>query len=153
MDSFVAAKLSLTLAVEGHVYVPSSPAYHAVREIVSRNSFEKVDDSPWPTAKLEKANELGQAQLKPLDPETNLPLTILREGHPLDGISEHWLRFSDADADIIDMLYAIWLDQARTANDYAIVEVDQLLSMRIEAEARSRWAAKWLSARPEGSCA
>ena len=114
----------------GHFTVMSSAHYHALREALYKNTFQKVEGTPWPTAQLEKGNALGRAQLRP--PEADAQSLMAPEE------MERWAsimwqqreELSDLDADALDALSAIWLHQARDAGDRAVADVDRLLAMR-----------------------
>jgi DNA-binding transcriptional regulator YiaG len=122
IDASIGGELNLT--------VLGSLLYQAVREALSKNTFQSLEGSPWPTARLEKGNSRGQAQLRPaiLD---NQPLLAPQE-------IENWSQLmwkqreelSDLDADALDLLSHIWLQQARSPSHYAVGDVDQFLAMR-----------------------
>jgi hypothetical protein len=113
----------------GHFFVPNSAAYHAVREAVSHRLFGRVDDSVWPTATLKKANDRGCAQLLALEADAAL-VPLERRAELLDRIWKQRSQLSDLDADVLDMLSALWLHQARSPDDRASVHVDELLFLR-----------------------
>lgn len=109
----------------------SSPDYHALREALARKDlFREVEGVPWPTAFLDKGGVRGRAQLRPAAVE-NQPLMSPEE---VDAWAKMmWQQreeLSDLDADALDALSAIWLAQARSVNDDAIADVDELLAMR-----------------------
>ena len=109
----------------------SSPDYHALREALARKDlFREVEGVPWPTAFLDKGGVRGRAHLRPAAVE-NQPLMSLEE---VDAWAKMmWQQreeLSDLDADALDALSAIWLAQARSVNDDAIADVDELLAMR-----------------------
>src|SRR5262249_9400107 len=100
MDSFAVAGLSCErLLVEDHFFVPNSPAYYAVREIISRKAFDHVHESSWPTAQLQKANERGQLQLKPIEGDASPPAT--KRAELVNRIWESCSQLSDTDADVL----------------------------------------------------
>jgi DNA-binding XRE family transcriptional regulator len=125
----IGRKPSLSI-VKDHFYVPNSPAYHALRQVVSFNNFVKVEDSPWPTAELETTSDTGQAQLKPLEADANPLLPPEKKNELTDSVWKQLAQLSDAEADVLDMLFAIWLEQAKSPADTALASVDQLLAMR-----------------------
>ena len=49
-----------------HLHVLSAAHYQAVRESLAQAAFDKVDGTPWPTARLAKGQARGHAQLRPL---------------------------------------------------------------------------------------
>lgn len=120
----------LPLRQEEHLTVLSAAHYQAVREALYKKGFERVEGVPWPTAPLEKPNARGQAQLRPVVADAR-PLMPPEE-------VERWAQImwrqredlSDLDADVLDALSAIWLAQARTPQDEAVAEVDDLLALR-----------------------
>ncbi len=108
----------------------NGPDYHALREALAQKAFHKEDGVPWPTASLDKGGARGHAQLRPVAVE-HQPLMPPEE-------VEAWAKImwrqreelSDLDADALDALSAIWLSQARSINDDAVADVDELLAMR-----------------------
>lgn len=108
----------------------NGPDYHALREALAQKAFHKEDGVPWPTASLDKGGARGHAQLRPAAVE-HQPLMPPEE-------VEAWAKImwrqreelSDLDADALDALSAIWLSQARSINDDAVADVDELLAMR-----------------------
>jgi len=114
---------------EGYLPVMNSAHYQAVREALYLNTFEQATDTPWPTARLAVGPTGGLAQLR--------PPAIDGQVVPPDEV-DAWAalmwrqrdKLSDLDADALDALSALWLSQARTAQDRAIADVDGLLTMR-----------------------
>lgn len=114
----------------GMLVVLSSGHYQGLREALYKNTFKQIEGSPWPTAILNKGGTKGYAQLRPsvmdvepLAPETQLEAwvqTMWRQQREL----------SDLDADALDALCAIYLNQAREPDDAAIADVDEILGMR-----------------------
>lgn len=116
--------------VEVNLTVLGSLLYQAVREALSKNTFQKLEGSPWPTALLEKGPSRGQAQLRPaiFESEPLLPGSeIERWSHLMWKQREE---LSDLDADALDLLSHVWLQQARSPGHYAVGDVDQFLTMR-----------------------
>ena len=113
-----------------HLTVMSSAHYQALREALYKNTFAQVEGNPWPTAQLMKGGVLGQAQLRP-------PAADGQALTPPDQL-ELWAKvmwqqreeLSDLDADALDALSALWLNQARSVGDRAVADVDGLLAMR-----------------------
>jgi DNA-binding XRE family transcriptional regulator len=116
--------------VNANLTVMGSLIYQAVREALSKNTFQKIDGTPWPTALLHKGSSRGQAQLRPAAIEDQ-PLLSPQE-------IERWSQImwkqreelSDLDADALDLLSHTWLQQARTPGHYAIADIDQFLALR-----------------------
>lgn len=115
---------------EDHLTVLNAAHYQAIREILTKNTFQRFADTPWPTAPLTTGPARGHAQLRPVVIDTQ-PLL------PLEDI-ERWAQrmwrqraeLSDLDADALDALSGLWLYQARTPQDDAVADVDELLAMR-----------------------
>lgn len=113
-----------------YLHVMNSLPYHAVREVLAFGQFQRTEDSPWPTAPLKKGSTNGHAQLFPVEMETD----PYRESHEQKDLAElMWMQvseLSDLDADVLDLLSALWVQQARSPNDVAKVSVKNLLRMR-----------------------
>ena len=115
---------------EDHLTVLNAAHYQAIREILTKNTFQRFADTPWPTAPLTTGPARGHAQLRPVVIDTQ-PLL------PPEDI-ERWAQrmwqqraeLSDLDADALDALSGLWLYQARTPQDDAVADVDELLAMR-----------------------
>ncbi|MEJ1928674.1 helix-turn-helix transcriptional regulator [Nostoc sp. NIES-2111] len=113
-----------------YLHVMNNLPYHAVRELLSFGQFQRSDDSPWPTAALRKGSTSGHAQLFPVEMEID-PYRETQEQRDLAELM--WMQvseLSDLDADVLDMLSAVWVQQARSPNDAAKVSVKDLLRMR-----------------------
>lgn len=117
-------------APDGMLVVLSSENFQSLREALYKNSFRQVEGSPWPTATLDRQGAKSFAELRPaaMDLEPLLaPRTI-----------EAWAatmwkqqsELSDLDADALDALCALYLNQAREADDTAVADVDEILAMR-----------------------
>lgn len=113
-----------------HYEVFSAGHYQALREALYDNHFGDAAGSPWPTARLTRGGVSAQAQLRP--PGTD-GLAIVAPDQLETWKAEMWRQreqLSDADADALDALSAIWLYQARSEYDRAVAHVDGLLEMR-----------------------
>ncbi len=113
-----------------YLYVMNNLPYHALREALALRSFQASEDSPWPTAKIKRGSTQGQAQLFPVELEIN-PYREPDEQQQL--VNRMWNQVSelnDLDADVLDMMSALWIQQARDPNDFARISVKQLLEMR-----------------------
>lgn len=122
--------LSLFRSGPNYLYVMNNLPYHAVREALALRKFANSEDSPWPTAEIRKGATQGQAQLFPVELEIN-PYREPDEQQQL--IEKMWRQVSelnDLDADVLDMMSALWIAQARNPNDFARVNVRELLEMR-----------------------
>jgi DNA-binding transcriptional regulator YiaG len=114
----------------GTLVVLASGRFHDIREALYKNTFQKVEGSPWPTAPLLRDGSRGYAQLRPpvMDSEPLLPASRLQAW-----VTTMWRQqseLSDLDADGLDALCAIYLGQARVADDAAVADVDEILAMR-----------------------
>ena len=124
------AGVPVPLVAGNHLPVMSAVHYQALREALYKNTFEKVEGDPWPTAQLVRGETLGQAQLRPpgADTQAFLPSEQIERW-----VEEMWRQrkeLSDLDADVLDALSALWLYQARSEQDRAAADVDGLLAMR-----------------------
>lgn len=128
--STVPIPLRLFPAPSRYLQVMNCLPYHALREVLSFGRFTASEDSPWPTAPLNKGGAIGHAQLFPVE----LELDPFQETNEQEGLARSmWNQvseLSDLDADVLDMLSALWLDQARSPNDPARISVKQLLKLR-----------------------
>lgn len=115
---------------ENNLTVMSHAIYQALREALAQNSFQRTADTPWPTAVLKKGGASGHAQLRPPILETTPMLPSEKVDAWAQLMWEQQKDLTDLDADALDLLSHIWLQQARTAKDYAIANVDQFLAMR-----------------------
>lgn len=119
-----------TFDEESNLTVLSHAIYQALREALAQNNFQRTEDSPWPTAILKKGGATGHAQLIPPIVE-NAPLMPTEQVAAWAQMMwEQQKDLTDLDADALDLLSHIWLQQAKTAKDYAVANVDQFLSMR-----------------------
>lgn len=110
--------------------VSSNLAYQALRDVVAKQQFREIPDSPWPTAFLQKDGAVGIAQLRPIEADEPFPIEPERKQRLIELMWSQRAELSDLDADVLDMLSAIWLRQARTPNDPAVATVDDCLRMR-----------------------
>jgi hypothetical protein len=120
----------LSLLRQEHFTVLSAAHYQAIRVALAHNTFQQVDGIPWPTAILATGPARGYAELRPLVADTMSWLAP----EVLDAWAQRmWQQraeLSDLDADALDILSALWLYQARTPQDDAVADVDELLAMR-----------------------
>jgi DNA-binding XRE family transcriptional regulator len=119
-----------TFDEETNLTVLSHAIYQALREALAQNKFQQTEGNPWPVAILQKGGATGHAELRPPAVEH----TALMPSDKVEAWAQvMWQQqkdLSDLDADALDLLSHIWLQQARTPKDYAIAHVDQFLSMR-----------------------
>ncbi|BDC53159.1 hypothetical protein F183_A54740 (plasmid) [Bryobacterales bacterium F-183] len=116
--------------VTQYLSVASNLAYQALRDVVAKQQFREIPDSPWPTAILQRDGAVGIAQLRPIEADDPFPLEPERKQRLVELMWSQRAELSDLDADVLDLLSAIWLQQARTPNDPALVTVDECLRLR-----------------------
>lgn len=112
------------------VHVLSSAWYHATREALSHNTFKKTEDSPWPTALINKGGASGKAQLVPPAIENHPLMPAEDQNRWAQLMWKQRQELSDLDADALDMLCHFWLIQAKKPEDSAVAVVDEFLEMR-----------------------
>ncbi|MBF0334031.1 MAG: helix-turn-helix transcriptional regulator [Alphaproteobacteria bacterium] len=115
---------------QGTLVVLSSGHFQSLREALYKNTFRQVEGTPWPTAELDRGGAKGFAQLRPpiLDNEPLLPQEQMQAW--AQTMWRQQSELSDLDADALDALCAIYLSQARDADDAAVADVDEILAMR-----------------------
>jgi DNA-binding XRE family transcriptional regulator len=113
-----------------HVTVLSAAPYQAVREALALNTFQRLDGVPWPTALLTADVARGAAQLRPLLLDTQPDLPPEERAAWAERLWQQREALSDLDADALDALSALWLYQARTPQEDAVADVDELLALR-----------------------
>jgi hypothetical protein len=120
----------LALLRQEHVTVFSAAHYQAIRTALAHNTFAEAEGIPWPTAVLATGPARGHAELRPLVADATSWMA--------PEIVEAWAQrmwqqrgeLSDLDADVLDALSALWLRHARTPEEDAVADVDDLLAMR-----------------------
>lgn len=110
--------------------VMSNAPYHAVREALALNRFSRSGDSPWPTASIERGGARGQAQLFPIEAELQPYMDSGDQKNLINSMWQQRAELSDLDADVLDMMSAMWLDQARNSESTARARIDDLLRLR-----------------------
>ncbi len=115
---------------EEWITILSSAFYHATREALSLNTFVKSEGSPWPTAPLNRGGASGLAQLLPpvIQDEPLMPVEDVDRW--VEMMWKQREELSDLDADALDMLCHVWLEQASKPEDSAVAEIDRFLEMR-----------------------
>ncbi|MEE8292268.1 MAG: helix-turn-helix domain-containing protein [Candidatus Tectomicrobia bacterium] len=120
----------LSMLRDEHFTVMSASHYHAIREAIYKNSFQHIDGIPWPAAPLATGPARGHAELRPVVVET-APLMPPEERDAwAQRMWQQREELTDLDADVLDALSAIWLYQARTPQEDAVADVDELLAIR-----------------------
>jgi len=116
---------------EGHIRIPSCKLYTILRDSVSSpESYKRIDGNHWPTAIVETEGASGSVQIKPpITDEVSLfaPEVIAEQAEKM------WRQvgeLDEADADILEGLYAMWIHQASTPQDDAIGSREALLRLR-----------------------
>lgn len=110
--------------------VMSNAPYHAVREALALNRFSRSGDSPWPTASIERGGARGQAQLFPIEAELQPYMDSGDQKNLINSMWQQRAELSDLDADVLDMMSAMWLEQARNSESTARARIDDLLRLR-----------------------
>jgi len=113
-----------------HVTILSAAHYQAVREALALNTFQRLDGIPWPTALLTADVARGAAQLRPLLLDTQPDLPPEERAAWAERMWQQREVLSDLDADALDALSTLWLYQARTPQEDAVADVDELLALR-----------------------
>ena len=120
----------LALLRQEHLTVLSAAHYQAIRTALAHNTFQEVEGIPWPTAVLATGPARGYAELRPLVADTTPWLSPEAVDAWAQRMWQQRAELSDLDADALDALSALWLYQARTPQDDAVADVDELLDMR-----------------------
>lgn len=110
--------------------VMNASHYHAMRDVLSRKLFEKIEESQWPTAILDKGSAKGYAELRPAVLDTPALISPEEEKRLVERMWKQREELSDIDADALDALSAIWLRQAKHSEQDAIAGIDEILEMR-----------------------
>jgi hypothetical protein len=121
---------ALPLLDNGYLTVMNALVYEVLRELLATASFDRVEDCPWPAAVIQKGHLRGHVQLRPPAVDA-CPLMPAEEVERWSGVMwRQQQELSDLDADVLDLLSAIWLYNAKTPQDAILVGVDQLLTLR-----------------------
>lgn len=115
---------------KGMLVVLSAGHFHSLREALYKNSFRRVEDSPWPTAVFQRDGSKGYAQLRPAVMDYEPLLSSQQVEAWASTMWKQQRELSDLDADALDALCAIYLAQAKGPDDTAVAEVDEILAMR-----------------------
>jgi len=113
-----------------HLLIPSPGHYAALQDALARNTFERVEGSPFPRATLEKGGARGYAELRPVTPQRQAMMSPAE----IDALAQRmWSQreeLSDQDADTLDSISATWISQARNPSDRVGIYIDDLLRAR-----------------------
>jgi hypothetical protein len=123
-------KLPPPKQVQEYLEVMNSAHYHAIRDALARRQFVQTDESPWPTATLDKGRAKGFAELRPAAMDLLSFVPPDEEKLWVDRMWKQREELSDLDADALDALSSIWLKQAKNIDQDAVADVDELLEMR-----------------------
>jgi hypothetical protein len=129
-DARDCSSLTLLRGTPSHFFVPNSGPYYGIRQAISLNTFQSSTNSPWPTAQVDKGKAVGYAQLVPSGFENNAFVSTELRAELAERMYMAAAKLSDSDADVLDLLCAVWVDQAKKPSDSATVAIDQLLAMR-----------------------
>lgn len=118
--------LILSLGVEQHLHVMNNAPYQYVREALYKNSFQSIDNTPWPTTALVKGNVEGIIQLRPyLYTDGSIDThTMIEQAQNLAQ------SLTDLDVDMFDALCSIFLSKARYTEDIIEIHFNDLLRIR-----------------------
>lgn len=116
---------------DGHIWIPNSKVYTLIRDLVSSpESYERIDGNYWPTAIVEMEGAKGTVQIKPpiMDEVSFFAPEVIDE--QAERMWRQVGELDEADADILEGLYAMWIHQARTPQEDAIGSREALLTLR-----------------------
>ncbi|MEK5482050.1 helix-turn-helix domain-containing protein [Viridibacillus sp. FSL R5-0888] len=114
--------------IHNHLFVMNSAPYQAVREAIFKKVFRNMEQSPWPTTKINKGNTEGVIQIIPkTETDNQFPnpnVTTLQEAwHVADSLT-------DVDVDVFDALCGIFLSRAKHNEEMIEIELNDLLALR-----------------------
>jgi hypothetical protein len=115
---------------DGWLIVMNAVVYQALHEVFYKCRFTRVEESPWPTAILQKGSLQGHVQLRPPAVDVAPCMSAAETEVLAQRVWQQLEEFSDLDVDVLDSLSAIWLHQARTPHEELQIRLDQLLSLR-----------------------
>jgi hypothetical protein len=121
---------ALPVLWEGHLPVLNALPYEVLREALFKRLFTHTDGTPWPTAALDRGGTRGRAQMRPVAIDERDSISPEETAVLAQRMWDYCNELSDLDADALDALSSIWLAQARSPNDDAVADVDDLLAMR-----------------------
>ena len=98
-----------------HLTVINAAFIHALRAVMcDAENYQRVDDSPYPTAILKTLKGSGYAQLRPVEIDDHKLLPSSDEEALNAQIWEQRKELSDFDADALDLLCCAFLASAKT---------------------------------------
>lgn len=118
--------ITSTLGVDQHLHVMNNAPYQYVREALYKNSFHRLDNTPWPTTPLYKGNLEGIIQIRPFHiSEVAIPPQWL-----IEKAYNQAQQLTDLDVDMFDALCSIFLSKARHTEDIIEIHFNDLLMIR-----------------------
>ncbi len=115
-----------------NLHTMASLIYQVAREAVSKNTFQQVEGTLFPTYPFQKGNASGEIQLRPISMD-DLDQMLLPQEKVEEFVTKMWQQreeLSDLDADVLDVLCHIRLEQVTSPKDWAYADVDKLASLR-----------------------
>lgn len=114
--------------IHNHLFVMNSAPYQAVREAIFKKGFSQIEQSPWPTTRINKGNTEGFIQIIPkIETDNHLinpnVTTIQEAWHVADSLT-------DVDVDVFDALCGIFLSRAKHNEEMIEIELNDLLALR-----------------------
>lgn len=116
--------------IQEFLEIMNASHYHAVRDALACKRFTQANDSPWPTAVLNKGRAQGYAELRPAVMDVQHFISPDEEKLWVERMWKQREELSDLDADALDALSAIWLRQTKNPDEDAVAGVDEILEMR-----------------------
>jgi DNA-binding XRE family transcriptional regulator len=108
--------------------IPSCTPYFAAQSAIAKRDQFRPDDRHWPTTRIETRDGVTSIQLRPLNLGASLPAA---EQEAL--IDQMWVlrdQLSPLDADVLDGLFGVWINSAKTPADDVLLYIDDLLGLR-----------------------
>lgn len=108
----------------------SAAVYHRLRASMHPDAFQRYDGNAFPLALVNETDARGAIELKPphLDGLAILP------PDEMEALAGEMLRqasqLSELEADVLDALCHIWMQQAQHPQSRAVIDVDALLGLR-----------------------
>lgn len=114
----------------GYIVVMNSVVYQVLREVLCNRAFARVDESPWPTAAVQRGSFRGHVQLRPPAADRNVYMPPAEVERWTGLMWQQQEEISDVDADVLDGLGVIWLHQAQVPDAQLRMHVNQFLQLR-----------------------
>jgi DNA-binding XRE family transcriptional regulator len=112
--------------------VDNAALYHKLREALATKHFQRSEGERWPAADLatEKKTVRATAQLRPHPKDVEPILTNSELDTWQERMAQHVLAMNDLTADVLDVISAVWLQQAQHHEAMANVTADDFLRLR-----------------------